>query len=288
MLPRYLIADVDDTFTVEGHIHPAVLAMMAQARAAGIDLILNTGRPAGYGAALLSYLPSISAVVVENGGGWVDHKSAAGEIEPGPDRGNLPVQFAAPRPPDLRQRLIALRERVAAELQLRLRPTADDDYRVTDHTVIRSLPAGPAGSAALAQLARAVDAATEGCGRILASSIHIHFMLDGDKPRSKASGVAALLHARGVTDAHAELAQWAVAVGDSANDASLFEPGRFALSVGVRNIERYLPELGPLRPHHITKAPEGLGLCELLEEILAGRFWFGEQGARPTAQSGAG
>ena len=47
MLPRHLIADVDDTFTVGGHIHPAVLAAAAQASAAGIELILNTGRPAG-------------------------------------------------------------------------------------------------------------------------------------------------------------------------------------------------------------------------------------------------
>ena len=43
MLPRYLIADVDDTFTVGGQIHPAVLAATAQATAAGIAAIFVRG-----------------------------------------------------------------------------------------------------------------------------------------------------------------------------------------------------------------------------------------------------
>ena len=40
----------------------------AALHAAGIEVILNTGRSAGWGAALLAYLPGVSAVIVENGG----------------------------------------------------------------------------------------------------------------------------------------------------------------------------------------------------------------------------
>ena len=120
----------------------------------------------------------------------------------------------------------------------------------------------------LAELSRLVEDESDQQGHILASSIHIHFMLDGDARRSKAEGAAALLSRRGVTDANAELSRYAVSVGDSANDVSLFAPGRFALSVGVRNIERYLPELGSARPRHITHAPEGHGLVELLDALL--------------------
>jgi hydroxymethylpyrimidine pyrophosphatase-like HAD family hydrolase len=277
VLPRYLVADVDDTFTVGGHLHPAVLAAVARAAAAGIELVLNTGRPAGYGAALLSYLPHVSAVIVENGGAWLDRGAPA----PGPrsaagsDHGELPLQFALPPPIDLRERLVALRQRVADRLGLLLRPTADSAYRVTDHTAVRTLPPGAAGAAVLAQLSEAVAEESAGQGSILASSIHIHFMLDGDQPRSKARGTAALLAQRGVADPAAELARWAVAVGDSANDASLFAPGCFALSVGVANIERYLPELGALRPRHLTKAAEGLGFCELIDDLLRGTVTLG-------------
>lgn len=267
-LPRYLVADVDDTFTVGGQIHPAVLAAAAQAAAAGIELILNTGRPAGYGAALLSYLPSISAVIVENGGAWLDRRGAVAQVSA--DHGELPLQFAVAPPSDLRARLGALRQQVARRMGLVLTPTADSAYRVTDHTAVRTLPAGPAGAAILAEMSAVVAEESAGAGRILASSIHIHFMLDGEQPRSKARGAVALLAGRGIADPVGELARWAVAVGDSANDASLFEPGRFALSVGVANIARYLPELGELRPAHLTRAAEGLGLCELISDLLAG------------------
>lgn len=282
MLPRYLIADVDDTFTIGGRIHPQVLAAVERAAAAGIELILNTGRPAGYGAALLSYLPSISAVIVENGGAWLDrttHPAGPHPGEPGgadtarpaaPDSGDLPLRFALPPPPDLRERLGLLRQQVAERMGLQLIPTADSAYRVTDHTVVRALPAGPDGAAILARMSEVVAQASAGTGHILASSIHIHFMLDGEDRRSKARGAAALLAGRGITDPWTELARKAVAVGDSANDASLFEPGRFALSVGVRNIERYLPELGSLRPRHLTQAAEGFGFCELIDDLLRG------------------
>ncbi len=286
MLPRYLIADVDDTFTVGGRIHPQVLAAAARAEAAGIELILNTGRPAGFGAALLSYVPSVSAVVVENGGAWLDRRAhrANPTVQdaddcraepPAPDSGDLPLQFAVQPPPDLRERLIALRQLTAARLGLPLRPTADSAYRVTDHTAVRTLPAGSAGAALLERMSEIVAEATAGAGHILASSIHIHFMLDGENRRSKARGTAALLAGRGIADPAAELRQWAVSVGDSANDASLFEPDRFALSVGVRNIERYLPELAGLRPRHITRAAEGIGLCELIDDLLRGALPIG-------------
>ena len=134
---------------------------------------------------------------------------------------------------------------------------------------------GPEGAAVLARVREVVAEETAGQGGVLASSVHIHFFLDGPRRRSKAHGVEALLLRRGVADPAGELSRWAVAVGDSANDASLFAPGRFALPVGVRNIERYLPELaelGEAAPRHVTQAPEGWGVIELIDDLLAGRL----------------
>jgi hydroxymethylpyrimidine pyrophosphatase-like HAD family hydrolase len=236
-----------------------------RAAAAGIEVILNTGRPAGYGAALLAYVAGISAVVVENGGAWLDRTTAA-------DPREVAIQFAAPPPPDLRAQLGQLADRVASATGLAFTPTADCAYRLTDLTVVRDLPAGAAGRALLAQVEAAVASASQGAGSLLASSIHLHFMLDGAQRRSKAAGALSLLARRGLADPAATLRTAAVAVGDSANDASLFAPGHFALSVGVRNIERYLPELGPCQPQHLTKASEGHGLIELIDELLAGQL----------------
>jgi hydroxymethylpyrimidine pyrophosphatase-like HAD family hydrolase len=283
-LPRYLVADVDDTFTVEGCLHPEVLAAVVRAASAGIEVILNTGRPAGYGAALLAYLPGISAVVVENGGAWLDrHRSPLIPEEKiasaGHDRGQIPVQFAVATSSDLRLRLERLAMRVAERAGLSFVETADNPFRLTDYTVVRAaaLPQGQGqgkdAAQVLERLARYVEEESDGAGSLLASSIHIHFMLDGrEARRSKADGVAALLGRRGVADAQQELFRHAIAIGDSANDASFFAPGRFAFSVGVRNIERYLPELGQARPRHLTQAREGLGFIEVIDQILDGRL----------------
>jgi hypothetical protein len=262
--PKYLIADVDDTFTVAGSLHPEVLLAVRRAARAGLELILNTGRPAGYGATLLAYLPDVSAVIVENGGAFFDRKSAA-------DPHEARAQFRIEPADDLRQRLQALSLHVAERAGLRFTPTADNDFRLTDYTVLRRLPKDREAKTVLAELSRLVAEESDGHGSLLASSIHLHFMLDGplqENRRSKADGAAALLRARGITDPDKELATYAVSVGDSANDASLFSPGKFALSVGVRNIERYLPELGDCRPQHITAAAEGHGLIELIDNLL--------------------
>lgn len=265
--PRYLILDVDDTFTVRGALHPDALEAVERAARAGIEVILNTGRPAGFGATLLTYVRGVSAVVVENGGAWIDRRRA-----PELAAGETPVEFLAVPASDLKTRLVALSKRVARRLGLSFTPTADSAFRLTDYTVLRALPGGDEGLALLRALHEVTAQESEGQGRLLTSSIHIHFMLDGTVSRSKADGVAAMLARRGLTDPHAELARWAVAVGDSPNDASFFEPGRFALSVGVRNIERFLPELGLLQPGYVTRAAEGLGLCELIEDLLAGKL----------------
>lgn len=262
---KYLIADVDDTFTVAGSLHGPVLAAVTRAAEAGIEVILNTGRPAGYGATLLAYVSGISAVVVENGGAWCDRLAPGADADPH----EAPLIYRDPPTGDLRTQLRALAGRVATRAGLEFTETADCAFRLTDYTVLRRLP----GSAPdlLRQLAELTVEESAGCGHLLASSIHLHFMLDGERRRSKADGVAAMLARRGLSGVAQTLATSAVTVGDSANDASLFAPGVFALSVGVRNIERYLSELGDSRPQHLTRAPEGHGFIELIDAILAAR-----------------
>lgn len=260
---RYLVADVDDTLTVDGSLHGVALAALDRAASAGIEVILNTGRPAGYGATLLAYLRGVSAVVVENGGAWFDRQAPSAPADPH----EAPLFFRSPADPTLRSRLSELASRVASRAGLSFVPTADNAFRLTDYTVLRRL-SGDAASA-LRALRTYTEEESQGQGSLLASSIHLHFMLDGERPRSKAEGVAQLLAARGIASPDEFLANHAVSVGDSANDRSFFEPGRFAWSVGVRNIERYLPELGSVRPRHITRAPEGHGLAELIDLLLA-------------------
>jgi hypothetical protein len=55
-------------------------------------------------------------------------------------------------------------------------------------------------------------------------------------------------------------------VGDSPNDASLFNPQLFPLSVGVANVLDYAEEL-IYQPAYITTAVEGAGFCELVRSV---------------------
>jgi hydroxymethylpyrimidine pyrophosphatase-like HAD family hydrolase len=267
MLPKYLFADVDDTFTVSGGLCGEVLAAVERAQQAGIEVILNTGRPAGFGAALFAYLPTLAGVIVENGGAWLDRGGTKRPHGHEPD-----FQFAYPIDKDLRSRLEDLQQRVAFRLGREQQTTADNRFRLTDYTVLRDFPTGNEGKTWLREISRLVDEESNHAGQLLASSIHLHFSLDGANPRSKASGAEKLLASRGIEKTAETLASCAVAVGDSANDASFFVPGRFALSVGVRNIVRYLPELGDAVPMHVTQESEGLGLCELVADLLDGRL----------------
>src|SRR5258706_15263145 len=55
-------------------------------------------------------------------------------------------------------------------------------------------------------------------------------------------------------------------VGDALNDAPMF--GGFPTSVGVANIKAWWDEL-TFKPSYLTERPEGAGLRELVEHILA-------------------
>ena len=55
-------------------------------------------------------------------------------------------------------------------------------------------------------------------------------------------------------------------VGDSPNDASLFNPQLFPLSVGVANVLDYANELS-YQPAYVTQGVEGEGFCELAQYL---------------------
>src|SRR5690606_30591204 len=63
----------------------------------------------------------------------------------------------------------------------------------------------------------------------------------------------------------ADLAPY-VYVGDALNDAAMF--GGFPTSVGVANIRSWWDELSH-KPAFVTELPEGAGLRELVEHVLA-------------------
>jgi hydroxymethylpyrimidine pyrophosphatase-like HAD family hydrolase len=241
---RLVAADVDDTLTTSGKLPAITVASLASLGEAGIAVALVTGRPAGWAQALASYLPTVSVAVAENG--LVAFAASGQRMDLGPRRdAGFAVRLAEN----------AARVRLAYGLEI----TPDDAFRLFERAFVRP----PSFDAvALAASGKLVDPGFE----VMASSIHIHVRPSG---WGKAEGLLAAVRrfhpeSAAMPDAHV------LFVGDSSNDRSLFARLR-STSVGVRNVMRFLDELGDDRPSYVTQAEAATGFAEVATALLRAR-----------------
>jgi HAD superfamily hydrolase (TIGR01484 family) len=241
---RVLAVDVDDTITTKGKLPASTVAGFEALEKAGVVVALVTGRPAGWGQALAGYLPGVRVAVAENGLVAFDGNGLRRDL--GPERGE-----------DFFARLAenAARVRTAHALEV----TPDDAFRLFERAFVR--PASFDASA-LAASQKLVEPGFE----VMASSIHIHVRPSG---WGKAEGLmAALLPID--AQACATPDESILFVGDSSNDRSMFARLR-RTSVGVRNVEHFLAELGEDRPAFVTLSESALGFAEVVQALLAAR-----------------
>jgi len=241
---RVLASDIDDTITTAGRLPSSTLECFQALDAAGILVALVTGRPAGWAQALASYLPAVKVVVAENG--LVAFDAAGDRVDLGPPRD---ARFFTRLADD------AIRVRDA----YRLTVTPDDAFRLFERTFIRP---GSFDAAALVASQKVVDADFE----VMASSIHIHVRPSG---WGKAEGLLAALRPFS-PEACAHPDESILFVGDSSNDRSLFARLRNT-SVGVRNVTKFLDELGDDLPAFVTDAESARGFAELVHVLLGAR-----------------
>jgi hydroxymethylpyrimidine pyrophosphatase-like HAD family hydrolase len=209
-------------------------------RAADIPVLIVTGRSAGWVSGLVTYLPVVGAIA-ENGGLFY------------PADSDQPVALTPI--PDLvahRQQLEVAYQRLKSEFP-HIQESTDNRFRLTDWTFDNR-------DLTLTQLER-LDSLCSSMGwGFTYSSVQCHI-----KPASqdKATGLMQVLH-----DYFPQYApQQVVTVGDSPNDASLFNPQLFPLSVGVANVLDYASEL-IYQPAYVTTAVEGEGFCELAQYLI--------------------
>jgi HAD superfamily hydrolase (TIGR01484 family) len=241
---RVLAADVDDTITTNGKISSGTVAGFEALEKADVVVALVTGRPAGWAQALAGYLPGVRVAVAENGLVAFDGNGQRRDL--GSHRGQ-----------DFFVRLAenAVRVRKAYALDV----TPDDAFRLFERAFVR--PIGFDASA-LAASQKLVDPGFE----VMASSIHIHVRPSG---WGKAEGLLAAL-APIDAQACATPDESILFVGDSSNDRSMFASLR-RTSVGVRNVNHFLAELGEDQPAFLTEAESALGFAEVVRALLAAR-----------------
>ena len=242
--PRALFSDLDGTMTTAGVVEPATYAALAEVGATGMPVVIVTGRPAGWGQAIMSFAP-VAAVVTENGGVTFIRRSRTLDKVYGVPAASIP---------EWRRRMHATAVDVMNETGLRM--SSDSRYREVDLALDWneevSLPEDHAEQA-VTLLRRAGFAAVR-------SSVHVNF---GPPAFDKLTACR-----RVITDVLGgdlnDLSGY-VFIGDALNDAPMF--AAFDHSVGVANIRHWMDELSA-HPKFITPSPEGAGLRELVARLL--------------------
>jgi HAD superfamily hydrolase (TIGR01484 family) len=243
---RALFSDIDGTMTTGDRIEAATYAALERLGEAGIPVILVTGRPAGYGFTFMKTTP-VLAVVTENGGvtfvreGRKLHKLYG-----------VPAQSL----PEWRRRM----HDIAVEAMSKVpgaRLSSDSKYREVDLAIDWNEEVALTADDAelVVQMLRKAGFTA------VRSSVHVNF---GPPHFDKLSACQQVV--RKVLGGSLDDLSPYCYVGDALNDAPMF--GGFPTSVGVANIKTWWDELAH-KPAFITERPEGAGLRELVEHLLA-------------------
>ena len=238
-----VLLDIDETLTTHGKLTAPAYSALEALHAKGKRVVPVTGRPAGWCDHIARMWP-VDAVVGENGAFYFFYAD-----------GRLQRRFwddDATRAAN-RLRLQAISDSILAAVP-GCAPASDQSYRETDLAIdycedVPALPLAAAERIAVLMRERGLTARV--------SSIHVNgWFGDYDK-----LAMTRLLFAERFGR---NLDRSVVFVGDSPNDASLFD--HFERSVGVANVKRFAALTSA--PKYVTQAESGEGFRELAEHLL--------------------
>lgn len=233
---RLIATDIDGTLTRGGKFTTELLQSIDLIHAQGIELLLVTGRSAGWVSAVNNYLP-VAGAIAENGGVYFDRDHSSFDFI-------TRIERIEDHRADLANRFWELQSRYP-----QIAESSDNQFRITDWTF------DVAGLTDLELGEIAVQCQQWGYGFTF-STVQCHI-----KPPHQDKGVA-ILHV--LQQYFPQIApQQIITVGDSPNDASMFDRALFNRSVGVANIQHYATQLTH-QPQYVTTLPEVAGFCELV------------------------
>lgn len=237
---RLIATDMDGTLTQEGKFNANLLNALELLNQAKIEVLIVTGRSAGWVNAIQSYLP-IRGAIAENGGLFYSNCSETVEFLTPIDNLNLH-----------RQKLAEIFHFIQSKFP-QIQESNDNYFRLTDWTF------DIAGLTFLELETIANICQQEGWG-FTYSTVQCHI-----KPieQNKASSLLQVLD----KNFPQLTTKQVITVGDSPNDESLFERSLFPFSVGVANVLHYVDRLKH-QPTYVTNLAESEGFCELVKLFL--------------------
>lgn len=240
---RLVAADMDGTLTQQGKFTPALLQALEDLANTEIQVLIVTGRSAGWVSGLAAYLP-ISGAIAENGGLFYSGTDEAGEV----------LLTPLPEPVVHRQQLAKMFQHLQTQFP-QIKAARDNRFRVTDWT-FDNQDLSPTQMQQMGALCE-----RQGWG-FTYSNVQCHI-----KPPEQNKGTGLLTTLSAVTGLQYRPEQ-ILTVGDSPNDESLFNSKVFPRSVGVANALVYKEQM-KYQPAYVTAAAEGLGFCELVSYLLS-------------------
>jgi HAD superfamily hydrolase (TIGR01484 family) len=236
---RLIATDMDGTLTHQGKFTASLFHAFEQLAVRGIQVLIITGRSAGWVSGLVHYLPVVGAIA-ENGGLFYPAPSAV----------------AQPLTPILnllqhRQQLAEVFQRLQVKFP-DLQESSDNRFRLTDWTF-------DIAGLALTDIQHLAEHCQAWGWGFTYSTVQCHI-----KPlhQDKATGLLQVLQQSFPHYTPHQI----LTVGDSPNDESLFNNSQFPLSVGVANVLAYADQLTH-QPVYVTAAAEAEGFCELVTYI---------------------
>ena len=249
---RGVLADIDDTLSTGGRVTAEAYAAMERLRTAGLLFIPITGRPAGWCDHIARMWP-VDAVVGENGALYMRHDEAMGRLR---------KRYAATETERSanRGRLAAAGESILGAVP-GAALASDQPYRESDLAIdfCEDVPRLPDEAIdRIMALMRAAGMTAK------MSSIHVNGWFG---TYDKLAMTRILLRDEFGVDVDAERERF-VFVGDSPNDAPMFE--HFPYAVGVANVRNYAGRLSSL-PAYVAERESGAGFAEVVAHVLAAR-----------------
>jgi len=247
---QYVLADIDDTLTLDGRLPAVVFAAMERLQKAGICMIPITGRPAGWCDHIARMWP-VDGIVGENGAFYFHYDDSQRKMR------RRYFKSEKQRSAD-RKKLEKLKLEILDKIP-GCRVSADQRYREADLAIDYCEDVPPLSLEDLDRIVRLFEAAG---ARAKISSIHVNgWFGEYDKLT-----MTRMLFAEVIKDDLAAVKENVIFIGDSPNDVPMFQ--FFPHSVGVANILQFKEKITH-KPAWVTQQEGGYGFAEMVDLILA-------------------
>jgi hypothetical protein len=246
---RYVLADIDDTLTLNGRLPAVVFAAMERLQKAGICMVPITGRPAGWCDHIARMWP-VDGIVGENGAFYFYYDDQQRKMRR--------RYFKSEKQREIDSQKLEKLKGIILEKIPGCRVSADQHYREADLAIDYCEDVPPLSMKDVDRIVRLFEAAG---ARAKISSIHVN----GWFGKYDKLTMTRLLFAEVFKDDLAAVKENIIFIGDSPNDVPMFQ--FFPHSVGVANVLQFEGKIAH-KPTWITQKEGGYGFAEMVNILL--------------------